>query len=92
MGRRKAKSVKDLHRHFAKRWYQRYPDIDMPNPDWVREQICKQSDNAEHLWTESKTRSHWEIRVSDTWVRVVYNKSLGSVVTVLPPLALREVN
>ncbi len=78
------KTVKDCHRHAAKRARERYErwfseaDLEKMGRD-IR---CGSKCGAKHLLNESVSRSHWLLY--DQYI-VVYNKKLNCVTTFLPP-------
>ena len=39
---------------------------------------------AKHVWKQSNNRNHFDIFISGQMVRVVYNSSIGELVTALP--------
>jgi len=78
------KSPLNLHRHFQRRWYLRYPNIELPEMNWINGQIKQGTENARFMWRQSKTRTHWQIKVEGQWIPVVYDTKRGTVVTCLP--------
>lgn len=84
MMRKRTKSPLDLQRHFKKRWWLRYPEIEMPELNWINAQIRGATEHARFMWAESKLRKHWQIQVEGRWIPVVYDTKRGTVVTCLP--------
>lgn len=75
-----AKTSRDLKRHFRNRLGERYGLH--TDPDAVSAMIRR--GQALHVFSESLTRTHFDVILDGKTVRVVYNKKLGSVVTALP--------
>lgn len=79
------KSPRQLQIHFKRRWWLRYPEIKMPDMNWINAQIKNQTEKARFMWSQSAIRKHWQVEVEGRWIPVVYDKKRGTVVTCLPP-------
>ena len=84
-GRRKAKTSADSQRHFARRLFQRY-GLTITNEEYRALCQAVRDGNGRHLFKESNSRSHWNIAVQGTTVRVVYDKTTNALATALPLL------
>lgn len=83
-----AKSKDDCARHFMKRWRQRVNRAGSTIEPHVALKAINsdiQSGKAKFtafVWSESTTRTHWQIEAAGKSWHVVYNRKIGSVVTV----------
>ena len=89
-----AKGKDEGARHFMKRWRQRVNRAGSTIKPHVALRAINsdiQSGKAKFtafVWSESTTLTHWQIEAAGKFWHVVYNRKIGSVVTVfLDPLA-----
>lgn len=91
--KQKPKGKDECARHFMRRWRQRVqragsniePHVALKA---INEDIqTGKGQFASFVWSESSTRTHWQIKAAGKSWHVVYNRKVGSVVTVfLDPL------
>ena len=84
--KRTPKTPAICYQHFARRWQER---IGTPVPAMGEIEYHIQNPSpemkAEYQWKETANRTHWDYEYEPgKKARVVYNKTIGSVVTVLP--------
>jgi hypothetical protein len=80
---RGAKTSAISERHFRSRLTQRY-GLTISTEEYHQLARDIQNGRGRMLFRESLTRTHWIIRVRETAVRVVYDKTVKALATALP--------